>query len=99
MDFHYQKMIDEFEMKIHLILQNNEDLKQKNQFLEAEIERQKAELVEVRNSLSELKNQYDKLKMAKALSLSDDEKKKAHRQLSLLVRNVNACIKLINNNE
>ena len=99
MDFHYQKMIDEFEMKIHLILQNNEDLKQKNQFLEAEIERQKAELVEVRNSLSELKNQYDKLKMAKVLSLSDDEKKKAHRQLSLLVRNVNACIKLINNNE
>ncbi len=99
MDARYQDIVTIFEEKIHLLLQNYENLKQKNQFLEEEIERKNEELIEVRKSFSELKSQYDKLKIAKTLSLSDDEKKIAHRQLSVLVRNVNDCIKLINNNE
>lgn len=99
MDACYQDIVTIFEEKIHLLLQNYENLKQKNQFLEEEIERKNEELIEVRKSFSELKSQYDKLKIAKTLSLSDDEKKIAHRQLSILVRNVNDCIKLINNNE
>ena len=99
MDACYQDIIANLEEKIHLLLQNYEESKQRNQFLEKKIEKQKEELIEVRNSFSELKSQYDKLKIAKTLSLSDDEKKIAHRQLSILVRNVNDCIKLINNNE
>ncbi|MBO7254960.1 MAG: hypothetical protein J6U79_01115 [Paludibacteraceae bacterium] len=99
MDFRYQEIVVKFEEKLHLLLKENKDLKQKNLLLEEEVRRMQEDLIEARNSFSELKNQYDKLKIAKTLSLSDDEKKEAYRQLSVLVRNVNACIKLINNNE
>ncbi len=99
MDFLQQKMIDDFERKIHLLLQQNDDLAQRNTFFQEENQRLSQEIVEERQKLSELKNQYDRLKIAKTLSLSDDEKKSAHLRLSALVRNVNECIKLVNNNE
>ncbi len=99
MEFLQQKMIDDFEQKIHLLLQQNDDLAQRNAFFQEENRRLSQKVVEEQQKFTELKNQYDRLKIAKTLSLSDDEKKSAHLRLSALVRNVNECIKLVNNNE
>ncbi|MCF8461849.1 MAG: hypothetical protein K9G46_14080 [Flavobacteriales bacterium] len=77
--------------KAHAQLQvENEQLKVKNGGLEQMISEQK-------NVLSKLEEQNKVVKIAKAVTEDDDDRKEQRKRLNELVREVDKCIALLNN--
>ena len=99
MDSRSQEILTHFEENIHLLIRTNEALQNDKRLLKGQLEAQQNELKAAREEIEKLKDQYQRLLIAKGVSLSDEERKEAHRHLAALVRDVNACIKLMDNNE
>ena len=73
------------------VLQNeNTDLKSRNVELEQLVTQQK-------NALSELAEQNKVVKIAKAVTEDDDDRKEQRKRLNELVREIDKCIALLNN--
>lgn len=77
--------------KKQAVLQNeNEDLKLRNGELEQLVTQQK-------NALTELEEQNKVVKIAKAVTEDDDDRKEQRKRLNELVREIDKCIALLNN--
>jgi len=90
------KLISVFESRVRHLMFLCDDLKQKNSDLQLQMEtlRQSYEILEEENKA--VKNKYDNLKMARIISVKQDDFKGAKNRLSKLVREVDKCIALLN---
>jgi FtsZ-binding cell division protein ZapB len=90
------KFLSLFETRVHQLILLCDELKKENHALK----QQKDDLNESYKTLLEenknLKNKYDNLKMARIISVRQDDFGFAKNRLSQLVREVDKCIKLIN---
>jgi hypothetical protein len=90
------KLLRLFEERVHLLIRFCDKLQEENNDLKI----QKKNLNSLYNVLLEenenLKNKYDNLKMAKIISVRQDDFKAAKDRLSKLVRKVDKCIALLN---
>ncbi|MDR2057777.1 MAG: hypothetical protein LBP83_05765 [Dysgonamonadaceae bacterium] len=90
------KLLRLFEERVHLLMRFCDKLQEENNDLKI----QKKNLNNLYNVLLEenknLKNKYDNLKMAKIISVRQDDFKAAKDRLSKLVREVDKCIALLN---
>jgi FtsZ-binding cell division protein ZapB len=90
------KLLAVFEARVRQLVFLCDEFKEKNMKLENSLK----DLDESYRALLEenriLKNKYDNLKMAKIISVKQDDFKAAKDRLSKLVREVDKCIALLN---
>jgi SMC interacting uncharacterized protein involved in chromosome segregation len=90
------KLVGTFEARVRQILFLCDDLKTKNEDLKTQLEQLNESFKTIEEENKILKNKYDSLKMARLLSVKQDDFKSAKTRLSKLVREVDKCIALLN---
>ncbi|MDR0733388.1 MAG: hypothetical protein LBF08_04930 [Dysgonamonadaceae bacterium] len=90
------KTVANFETKVRQLMSLCDSLKQENANLNALLAGQKALNESLTENNEELKNKYDNLKMAKIISVRQNDFNEAKKRLSNLVREVDKCIALLN---
>lgn len=90
------KMVDNFEARVRQLMFLCDSLKQENADLKLLFAGQKALNESLTEENEQLKNKYDNLKMAKIISVRQNDFSEAKKRLSNLVREVDKCIALLN---
>ena len=90
-----KKVLNTFEGKLkHLIYLYNEE-KKENVSLRQLISEKEAEIECIQANLKELEEKYAYLKMARMISVNDNEVRDTKQRLAKLVREVDKCIALL----
>ena len=90
----HQQLINDFEHKFCELLQNYSRLKEENQRLSDELA-QKRRIVDAHSQIVNLRSNYDSLKIAQSIGNTEEDKKKAYKRLTRLVRDVDTCLDLL----
>lgn len=90
------KMVANFEDRVRQLMFLCDSLKQENADLKLLFAGQKALNESLTEENEQLKNKYDNLKMAKIISVRQNDFSEAKKRLSNLVREVDKCIALLN---
>jgi predicted RNase H-like nuclease (RuvC/YqgF family) len=90
------KLLGVFETRIRQLMILCEDLRDENKTLKAKINRLEDSYSILSEENKVIKNKYDNLKMARIISVKQDDFKSAKNRLSKLVREVDKCIALLN---
>ena len=84
------------EENIRKLISQTEKLKNENERLLSDLNRREQELKLAHSREIELQSKYDSLKMAKILTVSEKDTEFSQQKLSKLVREINKCIALLN---
>jgi predicted RNase H-like nuclease (RuvC/YqgF family) len=90
------KMVADFEARVRQLMFLCNTLKQENADLKSLLAGQKALNESLTEKNEQLKNKYDNLKMAKIISVRQNDFSEAKKRLSNLVREIDKCIALLN---
>ena len=91
-----KKRLNNLEGKLKHLIYLHEELKKENVSLKQLISEKEAEIERIENSRKELEEQYAYLKMARIISINDNELRDTKQRLARLVREVDKCIALLN---
>jgi len=92
----YNSLIINLKEKLKELISQNGKLKTDIQQLQNELNKQKGDLVAAHHDILEWKSKYDSLRMAKTIANSENNITFTQERLSNLVRKINNCIALIN---
>jgi chromosome segregation ATPase len=81
-----------FEEKLHRLVYEYKQLKERNRELSCTIEEKENTLVELQKHCAALESSYNNLKQAKIISLSENGIEGAKERISKLVREIDRCI-------
>ena len=90
------KLLAIFEAHVHQLMVVCNDLKNERDELKLQLDEEKKLYEALEEENKTLKIKYDNLKMAKIISVKQDDFKGAKNRLSKLVREVDKCIALLN---
>lgn len=91
-----KKLLSTFEARLRHLMYLHDELKRENAEMKRLLEEKETELLKVQESYKELQDNYANLKVAKTISVNDNEIKDTKQRLSRLVREVDKCIALLN---
>ena len=91
-----KKILDDFELRVKLLMSLCDKLKLENKNLKETIALQKNEIESMNAVIRDWTLKYDNLKLAKIISTDDEEMKRTKKRLSGLVREIDKCIALLN---
>ncbi len=91
-----KKLLNTFEEKLRHFISLYQEVKEENTSLRRLLSEKEAEITRIENNRKELEVQYTNLKMARILSIDDNDIKDTKQRLTRLVREVNKCIALLN---
>lgn len=89
-------VIENFESKLSRLMEAYTLLSDENTALREQLSIQSVELEKAREQYSLLEKSYSDLKLAKIISIDDEEFDNTQKRLSKLVREVDKCIALLN---
>ena len=89
-------VIENFESKLSRLMEAYTLLSDENTALREQLSIQSVELEKAREQYSLLEKSYSDLKLAKIISIDDEEIGSTQKRLSKLVREVDKCIALLN---
>jgi len=92
----YNSLILNLKEKLTELISQNGQLKNDKQQLQNELSKQKEDLMAAHRDILEWKSKYDSLRMSKAMAGSESDVAFAQERLSNLVRKINKCIALVN---
>ena len=92
-------VIENFESKLSRLMEAFTLLSEENRALREQLSTQSVELEKVYERYSLLEKSYLDLKLAKIISINDEEFGNTQKRLSKLVREVDRCIALLNASE
>ena len=96
MDNEHKILIINLKEKLTELISQNGKLKTNNLQLQNDLGKQKEDLMAAHRDILEWKSKYDSLRMAKTMVISESDITFAQERLSNLVRRINKCIALIN---
>lgn len=91
-----KKLLSTFEARFRHLLYKYQQLKQKNGELKDSIRKKDKVIEEMQSNYHNLETKYTNLKLAKIISINDNEARDTKQRLSKLVREVDKCIALLN---
>ena len=91
--------IKNFETKLSRLKEGYTHLAKENAVLREQLSQQSVQLDKVREQYTLLQKSYSDLKLAKIISIDDEEFGNTKKRLSKLVREVDKCIALLNASE
>jgi len=89
-------IVDDLKNKVQKIMALYADLKQECTELKNENQELKTELKNKESEVDFLKNKYNKLKLAKSISVSANDSHDAKIKINRIVREIDKCIALLN---
>jgi prefoldin subunit 5 len=90
------KLLGVFENRVRQLIYICDSLKQENSDLKFQIDELKQSQDDLEEANKTIKVKYDNLKMARIISVKQDDLKSAKNRLSKLVKEVDKCIALLN---
>lgn len=90
------KLLIDLEVRIKQIKLRCDNLNDENMRLKKENKAQQDKIAEINNSLEQLNTKYDNLKIARTVTAASVDVETAKNKLSELVREVDKCIRLLN---
>ena len=90
------KLIANFEARVRQLMFLCDELKQKNAVLEKDLVNEVEKTQSLEEEITRLNLKYDNLKIARIISVKQDDFRGAKKRLSKLVREVDKCIALLN---
>jgi len=90
------KLVANFEARVRQLMFLCDELRQKNALLERSLSDERENSQSLEEEIKRLKIKYDSLKMARIISVRQDDFIGAKKRLSKLVREVDRCIALLN---
>jgi vacuolar-type H+-ATPase subunit D/Vma8 len=91
-----QILLDDFKARLRLLIRRHDQLKSEKQQLLDQFELLKNEISALKAENRELLIKYDNLKIARVLTVSDDEKQQAKQRINKIVREIDKCIAQLN---
>ena len=91
-----KKLLNTFEGKLRHLIYLYEHQQKENAELKILLSQKEEEIIRLKNSRKELEDMYTNLKMARILSIQDNELRDTKQRLVRLVREVDKCIALLN---
>ena len=90
------KLLGDFEFRTRQLIDRCNKLKAEIINLKDTIVLKDKEIAEAKEAVQNITSKYDNLKLAKKISINDDESKESKKRLSNLVREIDKCIALLN---
>ena len=90
-----EKALLDFQMRVRQLILQFQEMKKENEELYAMVDKIEQNQKGLRAKLEEKQRQYDSLKMAKMISVSDEDVEMTKKRLSKLIRDVNKCIAVL----
>ena len=90
-----EKVIANFETRVRQLILRFQELKKENQELYAMVEKTEQEVNDLQAKLTQKDNDYNALKMAKMMTITDEDLEAAKARVQKMIREVNKCITLI----
>ncbi len=90
-----EQTLTTFQTRVRQMILEFSRLKQENDELYAMLDKNEQEMAELRRRLEEKNRDYDSMKMAKILEVSDEDLEKTKTKLSKMIRDVNKCIAIL----
>ncbi len=91
-----QILLDDFKAGLRLLIRRHDRLKADKQQLTEQLELLKNENSALKEENRQLVQKYENLKMARVLSVTDDEKQQAKQRINKIVREIDKCIAQLN---
>ena len=91
-----KKVLATFESKVRQLMVMYESLKKENTTLKQDLSDKNKEILEAKEEIERLNLKYENLKIARVVSIKQDEISGAKKRLSKLVQEVDKCIALLN---
>lgn len=91
--------LKKFDAKVRDLLASFVALQQENAELYQKLKDKDEEIKSIQSQANQYKKDYDNLKLAKMIEISDSDFKEAKQKITYLVREVNACINMLNAQE
>lgn len=91
-----KNLLDSFERKLRGVLFLYDKEKKENAILKQTIADKDSEIQALSSRIKELEARYANLKMARMISVNDDEIRDTKQRITRLVREVDKCIALLN---
>lgn len=91
-----KKQLNTFEGKLRHFMFLYDELKKENASLRQLLSEKEAEIQRMESCIKEAEAQYTNLKMARIISINDNELRDTKQRLARLVREVDKCIALLN---
>lgn len=91
-----KQTLNKFEEKVKGLINAYVALQRENTKLQESLEKKDEEIKSIQTKADQLKKDYNNLKLAKMIEISDTDFKEAKQKITYLVREVNACINLLN---
>ena len=91
-----KQLLAVFEFKIHQVMSMYKSLKEENVALKNELLEKNAIIQAAKENIDHLNLKYENLKIARVVSIRQDEITGAKKRLSKLVQEVDKCIALLN---
>lgn len=91
-----KKLLNTFEGKLRHLLLLYKEVKKENASLRELLAEKDNEILRMESSRKELEEKYTNLKMARIISINDNELRDTKQRLARLVREVDKCIAMLN---
>lgn len=92
-----EKTINTFATRVRQLILEFGKLKQENAELYEMVDERDAQIKALQEKLSQAEHDYNSLKMAKMMTISDDDMEATQKRVAKLIRDVNKCITLLSN--
>lgn len=92
-----EKTINTFATRVRQLILEFGKLKQENAELYEMVDERDAQIKALQEKLSQAEHDYNSLKMAKMMTISDADMEATQKRVAKLIRDVNKCITLLNN--
>lgn len=94
-----EKTLTTFETRVRQMILRFQELKKENEALSAKVSENEQAIEDLKAKLSQADDDYTSLKMAKMLEITDGDLEGAKARVAKLIREVNKCIAIINDEE
>ncbi len=92
----YDELINAFETKLRKLISEYESLREQNEQLKAALERKQEDLMHAHQQFLEIRNNYDRLRVARNLGVTEEERVESKRRINKIVREIDKCLALLN---
>jgi vacuolar-type H+-ATPase subunit D/Vma8 len=91
-----QLLLDDFKAKLRLLMKRHSNLKEERRVMAEKLAEMEKTIAELKSENEKLVKKYNDLKIAKALSVSDDDNKMVKQRINKIVREIDKCIAQLN---
>lgn len=90
-----ERTINTFATRVRQMILKFDEIKRENAELYSMVDERDARIKELEARLNQAKHDYNSLKMAKMITVSDNDMEATQKRIAKLIRDVNKCITLL----